>query len=77
MEKKLTIEPSLGSVYWIIKSYKELVNFYEQYKNIRSEEEIRDRIKYVLKHKLKQKNEIDTLKWVLGENWLEDEESFN
>lgn len=77
MEKKLTIEPSLGSVYWVIKSYKELVNFYEQYKNIRSEEEIRDRIKYVLKHKLKQKNEIDTLKWVLGENWLEDEESFN
>lgn len=77
MEKKLTIEPSLGSVYWIIKSYKELVNFYEQYKNIRSEEEIRDRIKYVLKHKLKQKNEIDTLKWVLGENWLEDEKSFN
>ena len=61
MEKKLTIEPSLGSVYWIIKSYKELVNFYEQYKNIRSEEEIRDRIKYVLKHKLKQKNEIDLI----------------
>lgn len=77
MEKKLTIEPSVSTLYWIIKSYKELNNFYEQYKNIRSEEEIRERIKYVLKNKLKQKNEVDTLKWVLGENWLEDEENID
>ena len=40
-------------------------------KNLKTEEEIRERIKYVTKHKLKQMNEIETLKWVLGEDTLE------
>ena len=34
---------------------------------LKSEDEIRERIEYMTKNKLKQRNEIETLRWVLGE----------
>lgn len=65
--KKLKYKPSAGSVYHLYNSYKELADFYEEYNQMKSPDDIRGRIQYVLKNKQKQMTEIETLYWVLNE----------
>lgn len=47
--------------------YKTLKNFREEYKYAIPREEMRNRIQYILKNKIKQRDEISTLYWILGE----------
>ena len=55
--------------------YKLLHKFYMDHKNVKGEEEMRSRIKYILKHKIKQRSEIETILWILGEKISDYEES--
>jgi len=60
---------STAPLWETVSNYKLLVEFYRenQYDNMASAQQIRDRIKYILDNKLKQKDEVATLYWVLGE----------
>ena len=64
------VKDNLYDLWSVMGQYKYLYNYYwerenSQYK-IKTRKQIEDRIKYVLKHKLKQRGEIETLCWVLG-----------
>lgn len=72
MSDRIRREPNFPALYSVIGSYKDLANFYEGHLNIKTEDEIRKRIRYVTKNKLKQMNEIETLKWVLGESIVDE-----
>lgn len=61
---------SLRPLYQIYRNYKELVKFYNEHKDIKSEEEIRERKEYILKNGIKGRNEVETLCWILGENLI-------
>lgn len=66
---KEVIKPSLYCLYELYKNYKYLYDFWERRQNERviSDQEMRDRIQYILKNKVKQRDEISTLCWILGE----------
>ena len=61
---------SLRPLYQIYRNYKELVKFYNEHKDIKSEKEIRERKEYILKNGIKGRNEVETLCWILGENLI-------
>ena len=75
MADRIRHEPNMSALYAVIGSYKDMAEFYADRLNIKGEAEIRKRINYVIKHKLKQMNEVEALKWVLGE--LTCEENIN
>jgi hypothetical protein len=56
-------------LYRLYKDYKYLYDFWENNRNTRrvSDEDMRNRIKYILKNNVKQRDEIATLCWILGE----------
>lgn len=62
---------SPGVLYKAYKDYTYLYDFLrdskEEHKYAVSEDEMRSRIKYILKNKVKQRDEISTLCWILGE----------
>lgn len=66
------IKENLYDLYASYRQHKQLFEFYTQHKNIKGEQEIRDRIDYIKKHKIKPRNELETLLWVLGELDIED-----
>lgn len=68
MSKEVT-KPSLYCLYELYRNYKFLYEFWERRQNERviSDQEMRDRIDYILKNKVKQRDEISTLCWILGE----------
>lgn len=68
MRSEKTIKPDLYDLYSVYSQYKMLHQFWEEHQLIKGENEIRERIKYILKNKVKQKDEITTLLWVLGED---------
>lgn len=59
-----------------VSNYKMLLEYYQNnhFRNMVSEEKIRARIRYVLDNGLKQKDEVATLYWVLGERDEREEE---
>jgi len=61
------IKDSLYDLYNSYNHHKKLFQFYQSHKSIKSENDIRERINYIAKNKVKQKSEIETLLWVLGE----------
>lgn len=61
------IKENLYDLYSVYSQYKLLFQFWKKYKNIKNEEDIRERIEYLKKNKLKQRNELETLLWVLNE----------
>lgn len=66
------IKENLYDLYASYRHHKQLFEFYQQHKRIKGEQEIRDRIDYIKKHKIKPRNELETLLWVLGELGIED-----
>lgn len=56
-------------VWETMSNYKMLLEYYQNhhYDNRPSDEDIRGRIKYILDNKIKQRDEIATLYWILGE----------
>ena len=66
------IKDNLFDLYASYHQHKLLFEFWKQYKNVKGEKDIRDRIEYIKKNKLKQRNEVETLLWVLGETNVDD-----
>lgn len=65
---KDNIKDNLYALYEVYNQYKLLYAFYQKYKSIRNEEDIRERIEYLKKNpKCKQRDEINTLLWLLNE----------
>lgn len=62
------IKDNLYDLYASYRHHKQLFDYYQEHKSLKSETEIKDRIEYILKNKVKQRDEITTLMWVLGEN---------
>ena len=56
--------------------YKTLKSFRQEYKYAVSKEEMRDRIKYILKNKVRQRDEISTLCWILGEEDVREKDKY-
>ena len=62
------IKDNMYALYEVYNQYKLLYNFYQKYKSIRNEKDIRERMEYLKKNpKCKQKTEIETLLWLLNE----------
>lgn len=69
------IKDNLYDLYSVYKQYKALFNYYQQNKSMKTREEISERIEYIKKNKIKQKNELETLFWVLnidGDEYVND-----
>lgn len=65
---KDNIKDNLYSLYEVYNQHKLLYNFYQKYKSIKNEEDIRERIDYLKKNpKCKQRTELETLLWLLNE----------
>lgn len=65
---KDNIKDNLYALYEVYSQYKLLYAFYQENKNIKSAEEVKERIEYLKKNpKCKQKTEIECLLWILGE----------
>lgn len=68
MNNKDNIKDNMYALYEVYNQYKLLYNFYQKYKSIRNEKDIRERMEYLKKNqKCKQKTEIETLLWLLNE----------
>lgn len=61
------IKDNLYDLYASYKQHKQLYEFWKKYQNIKNEAEIRERIEYLKKNKIKQRNELETLLWILNE----------
>ena len=61
-----------NAYYRYYKSYKYLYDYWVEHKKEYrvTDKEMKDRIRYILKNKIKQRDEISTLCWILG---IEDE----
>ena len=66
MVEKDIVHPN--ALYRYYKSYKFLYDYWEENKRERrvSDQEMKDRINYILKNKINQRDEISTLCWILG-----------
>ena len=60
---------TVAPVWETLNNYKLLLEYYQKhhYDNRPCDEELRSRIKYILDNKIRQRDEIATLYWVLGE----------
>lgn len=60
---------NIGCLYEVYKNYRYLYEFWKRHQNERviSDDDMRNRIKYILKNNVKQRDEISTLCWILGE----------
>ena len=67
------IKDNLFDLYDSYHQHKALFEFWKKYQNIKNEDEIRERIEYIRKHKIRQRSELETLLWILNE--VMDEES--
>ena len=66
MEEK---DIDIGCLYRMYHNYKYLYEYWQKNRNskIRTTQEIRDRMKYILENNGRQRDEISTLCWILGE----------
>ena len=62
------IKDNLFDLYTLVHQHKALYEYYQKHESIKSEIEIKERIEYILKHKIKQKDEVSTLLWVIGKD---------
>ena len=61
------IKDNLYDLYASYRHHKQLFDYWQNHKTLKSEDEIRERIDYIIKNKIAQRDEITTLLWVLGE----------
>lgn len=66
--KNEEIKDNLYDLYASYHQHRRLFEFYQKFKNIKNEDDIRERLEYLKKNpQCKQKTEIDTLLWLLNE----------
>ena len=61
------IKDNLYDLYGSYNQHKLLFKFWKDHKDIKGKDEILERVEYIKKNKLKQRNELETLLWVLNE----------
>ncbi len=61
------IKNNLYPLYDAYSQYKMLFAFWQSFQGMKSVDDIKKRIEYLTKHKVKQRNELETLLWVIGE----------
>lgn len=59
------IKDNLYDLYASYSQHKALFEYYQQNKSMRTKEEIAERIEYIKKNKISQRNELESLLWVL------------
>lgn len=65
-------EVSMRNIRGAYGDFKDLYEFYESQKNVKvSAQEMRNRVAYILKHGVKQRTEIETICWILGEDLVD------
>lgn len=65
-------EVSMRNIRGAYGDFKDLFEFYESQKNVKvSAQEMRNRVAYILKHGVKQRTEIETICWILGEDLVD------
>lgn len=68
--KRPVVSENLYNLWQIVEEHKFLFNYYWERENsglkIKTRKQLEDRIRYILKHKIKQRGEIETILWVLG-----------
>lgn len=68
IDKNDEIKDNCFDLYAHYRQHKALFAFYQKYKNIKSEDNVRERLEYLKKNpKIQQRTEIDTLLWLLNE----------
>lgn len=67
IKMKSSIADNLYDLYASYRQHKELFEFYQKFKNMKNVDEIKSRIDYIKKNKVKQRSELSTLLWILGE----------
>lgn len=60
------IKDSTSDLWRLVDQHKSLFEYYKQNKSMRTREEIKQRIEYIKKNKISQRNELESLMWVLG-----------
>lgn len=65
---KNKIKDNLYDLYAMYNQYKLLFNFWKQNQSMKTRDEIMDRFNYIKKNKINQRNELETLMWVIGED---------
>lgn len=70
------VKDNLYDLWSVMNQYKYLYNYYWERENsglkIKTRKQIEDRIRYIIKHKVKQQGEIETLLWVIGVNSIDE-----
>lgn len=62
------IKYNLYDLYASYRQHKELFEFWKKYRNIKNEDDIRERIEYLKKNpKCKMRTEFETLLWLMNE----------
>jgi hypothetical protein len=66
------------ALYRYYKCYEYLYNFWEENrkKHAVSDDELRSRIRYILKNKIRQRDEISTICWILGEEDVREKDKY-
>lgn len=62
------IKDNLYDLYASYNQHKLLYAFWKQNRQMKTKDEIKDRFDYIKKNKINQRNELETLMWVLGED---------
>ena len=62
------IKDNMYDLHALYRQHKNLFEYWQEHKKLKSESEIRARIQYILKNKVAQKDEISALLWVLGDD---------
>lgn len=70
------VKDNLYDLWSVMGQYKYLFNYYwereDSRRKIKTRKQLEDRVKYILKHKIKQRGEIETILWVLGVDSLDE-----
>lgn len=61
------IKDNLFDLYASYRQHKMLFDYYQANKDMKTKQEIKERIEYIKKNKLQQRDELSTLMWVLGQ----------
>lgn len=59
-------EINMYNMYGAYSDFKKLYEFYQEHKDMIGKKELEERRKYILKHGLKQRTEIETIDWILS-----------
>ena len=61
------IKDNLYDLYASYNQHKKLFEFWQAFQGMKNVNEIKERIQYIKKYKVKQRNELETLLWVINE----------